>query len=848
MAIYIDGPASHYFNPAIIRKTDQRLHESNLLSSLMIENLQHTPEGTNICNGIPFTADTNLLFSNNSISVSIEEEKAAWIIFLHTTDQQELTYNEHGIISPMKGEGFLGETAAEYTVVYKDGEEITFKIQRRIHIGMFSAIWGENCIQAVPFRKQKPMRAHHEQENKSWGVSQTRVDTRDRGPWTSWLWAWKNPRKEIPISGFTFESPSTAVVISGITFGSVEEHPLRWESRKKACLTLPEGELFNPEIDKEGALAQIKLDLGQIISAQPRLNYPLNNWENSYNNKLPVPQQNELIVEYTAHPKANFHLLGGRVIPAAILPDRGDKGIIRRVKSSEKRVAIKVIDGCSGLPVPVKIHIHGEEGEYLAPLDRHRIPNNAWFEDYSPDFVHAGLHRCTYIDGTTTVDLPLGRIYVEISKGFEIRPIRKTLEITGQSDEIIFTLDKILPWREAGWVTADTHVHFLSPSTALLEGSAEGVNVVNLLASQWGELMTNVGDFDGRTTHGAKDFGGNGEFLVRVGTENRQHIMGHISLLGYNRGIISPLCTGGPDESAIGDPIEVLLTEWGRQCRQQEGLAILPHFPNPRLEGAAAIIDGSIDGIEMTSWGNLYNGINPYSLSDWYRYLNCGYFTPAVGGTDKMSSDTPVGAVRTYAQVKEEFTYDSWKEAVRAGRTFVTYGPLLNFTVDGAGPGSSLNIGSGGKVEVEWEARSVTVPMSRIDLVVNGEIRESLEIDKNSASGHWEINITRSSWLALLVRGNYSDKPEIIAAHSSPIAVNVMNSRFYSELDAVTILEQIEGALAFVETIGTRADEKRYKEMLLVLTGAHRKLHNRMHIEGKFHEHNILTDHDEHHS
>jgi len=28
----------------------------------------------------------------------------------------------------------------------------------------------------------------------------------------------------------------------------------------------------------------------------------------------------------------------------------------------------------------------------------------------------------------------------------------------------------------------------------------------------------------------------------------------------------------------------------------------------------------------------------PYSLSDWYRYLNCGYLVAAVGGTDKMSA------------------------------------------------------------------------------------------------------------------------------------------------------------------------------------------------------------------
>ncbi len=76
--------------------------------------------------------------------------------------------------------------------------------------------------------------------------------------------------------------------------------------------------------------------------------------------------------------------------------------------------------------------------------------------------------------------------------------------------------------------------------------------------------MTNVGDFDGKTTWGSKGAGGDGEHLVRVGTENRQHVLGHISLLGYSGKIIAPMTTGGPDESALGDPIEILLNRVGQ--------------------------------------------------------------------------------------------------------------------------------------------------------------------------------------------------------------------------------------------------------------------------------------------
>jgi hypothetical protein len=82
--------------------------------------------------------------------------------------------------------------------------------------------------------------------------------------------------------------------------------------------------------------------------------------------------------------------------------------------------------------------------------------------------------------------------------------------------------------------------------------------------------MTNVGDFDGKTTWGSKEAGGDGEYLVRVGTENRQHVLGHISLAGYQGQIIAPMTTGGPDESALGDPIEVLLTEGPDNARSKK--------------------------------------------------------------------------------------------------------------------------------------------------------------------------------------------------------------------------------------------------------------------------------------
>jgi len=824
------------------------------ISKQMAEVLDQAPEGSCVSWGIPFEIDRVVMLKDKPVCIELEPVRTEWLVFLHSSDMQPPEYNKHGFISASTGKGHLGEHAADYVVLYEDGQEERVAIRRRRHIGAFQRGWGENCFESVNHIKHRAVRAHHEQLHPVWGRSQVRTATADQGDWINWVYAWKNTCPDKSIVGLRLEPVSGLVILSSLACGQASSLPLRWIPRKKAILKLPESVEFDPELDESGLLEQIQLDLGQVISATPRFSYPNDRWEGSYNNKVPEVLTDEISIEYTAHPDAAFHLWDGQRVAVQTLRDaktgRGAGDILRSVADASQEIIVRTVDKENGKPVAVKLHIHGQSGEYLAPMDRHRIPNPAWFEDYSVDFTHLETHYCSYIPGETRIKVPVGRIYVEVSKGFEIRPVRRIIEVTPGTKEITIEIEKILPWREKGWVSADTHVHFLSPTSAMLEGSGEGVNVVNLLASQWGELMTNVGDFDGKTTWGTKETGGEGEYLVRVGTENRQHVMGHISLLGYEGQMIVPMTTGGPNESALGDPIEVLLTEWARQCKKQKGLVILPHFPNPRAEHAASVVSGDVDGIEMTSWGKLYDGIDPYSLSDWYRYLNCGYTVAAVGGTDKMSAQTAVGTVRTYARTdpEEGFDYGAWMEAVRRGETFVTYGPLLEFTVEGKSMGSRISLGqTGGTVNVHWEVASVTVPVTKVELVVNGEICESSDTNGETASGQWSVKVDRSSWLALLVRGHYSDKPEIIVAHSSPVMVEVEKSEFYAAADAVTILEQIEGAMAYLDTVGTKAEKEAYKRMRLVLESVHRTMHNRMHQMGHFHEHSPVDDHPEHH-
>ena len=255
----------------------------------------------------------------------------------------------------------------------------------------------------------------------------------------------------------------------------------------------------------------------------------------------------------------------------------------------------------------------------------------------------------------------------------------------------------------------------------MLEGQAEGLNLINLLAAQWGDLFTNVGDIP----HGpltSRD----GETMVQMGTENRQHILGHMSLLGARGEPAYPMSAAGPLESYLGDALWNSLADWADACHQGGGLVVTPHYPYPAAEVAVDIVLGKTDAVEfLRDEGQEFT--SPRVLY-WYRVLNCGYRLPLVGGTDKMAASTPVGCNRTYAYLgRQEFTFDNWAKAVRSGNTFITSGPLLFFHADGRMPGEQIALGAaGGTVEVQAEA-TCFVPMHRLEIVYNGRVVASRE-------------------------------------------------------------------------------------------------------------------------
>jgi hypothetical protein len=423
------------------------------------------------------------------------------------------------------------------------------------------------------------------------------------------------------------------------------------------------------------------------------------------------------------------------------------------------------------------------------------------------------------------VELPVGEIYLEMSKGFEYEGVRKKLAISPGQRELNLEISRLTNMRQQGWVCADTHVHFLSPTTAILEGQAEGLNLINLLAAQWGDLFSNVGDL----SHGPLT-SHDGEMMVWVGTENRQHILGHLGLLGGHGRPVYPMSASGPEESYIGGPLWNSLAEWADACRKREGLVVAVHFPYPTAELAADIVLGKIDAVEL--WPvNMTEHFNNLRFQDYYRYLNCGYRLPIVGGTDKMGAWTPPGSNRGYAYLgQEEFSFANWAKAVRSGNTFMTSGPLLLFQAEGKVPGSEIKLGTGGAtIEVQAEVNSF-VPIHRLEVVLNGRVvasrEESAGIRKLTLKE--KVKVPGSCWLAARCASRFSGVMQT-AAHTSPVYVEVAGQELFSEPVAAYLMTLIDGAETWAQNLATQPDPHRFAQVLKTFTDARERLHRRMH-------------------
>jgi hypothetical protein len=275
--------------------------------------------------------------------------------------------------------------------------------------------------------------------------------------------------------------------------------------------------------------------------------------------------------------------------------------------------------------------------------------------------------------------------------------------------------------------------------------------------------------------------------IINHGQEFHTSAWGHLGLLGLGDHILLPGYAAYANTAAASlyPPNATILD----LAHAQGGIAGYVHpfdsVPDPfdaeqplTHEIPVDVALGKVDYYEAVGFN-----VDPFATQAvWYRLLNCGFRIPTGAGTDAMTNYAslrgPVGLNRVYVKTPAPLDHRRFLEALAAGRTFATNGPLLGFTLGDNEIGDTIELPAGShQLEVRASLRSI-VPLDHFEVVGNGEVVASLPLDDGgtSASVSQKIKIARSGWY--LVRAWNSEATHPVRdylpfATTSPIYVTV---------------------------------------------------------------------------
>jgi hypothetical protein len=446
---------------------------------------------------------------------------------------------------------------------------------------------------------------------------------------------------------------------------------------------------------------------------------------------------------------------------------------------------------------------------------------------------------------------------IEIEKGPEYQRVNEVINLPPGKLALRFELTRLIDPSQDRWYAGALVKTPLSPHDMLLEGSAEGLRIVDLLAYERESALDGRDHWKSRSdpyvrtkpASGVADHGGErgGETetlidhpnllafsgqhpclespacIVACNTLNSHSALGSLALLNCHR-IVFPLRFGrsGNERSAYHRPDNWALADWCDQCHRKGGVVIgldLRWWADAQHswssgEGLADLILGKIDGV----------GMRHHIAGDadwWYTLLSLGLRAPIVDA----DMFRPVGCDRTYARMEpgQNCSYATWIEAIRAGRTVVSSGPYLTLQVNGMDPGAVVDLaGPSAAVAIEIVVQSRD-ELDQLELIHDGKV---VMAERVRHSGIWhakltaEFAITHSGWLAARCTGERMEAGHrYVRAHTSPVYVRVDQRPPPVDPDAVrTVSELLGRTMAWVENEAdcpTSKDRERLADVFL---------------------------------
>ena len=397
--------------------------------------------------------------------------------------------------------------------------------------------------------------------------------------------------------------------------------------------------------------------------------------------------------------------------------------------------------------------------------------------------ITAGLVHF-YARGEAELEAPAGHYELRALRGPEYRIFQHEFDVhAGAVETVEVRLERWTNTAARGWYSGENHIHanygygswYVTPATLFDQCEGEDLRVSNLVvANSDGEGVFDREFFSGRP-HALSTPGR----IIYWNQEFRSTLWGHMTLFNLTR-LVEPIFTGFRDTT---NPFDVPTNaEIAARTSAQHGVTSYTHptnhadvFQHPySAKGLPVDVAlGRIDTIDVMG------GVYETSLPVWYHVLNCGFRIPAAAGTDSFLNrvrSAPPGFGRVYVHLEGGLDYAAWIAGLKAGRSFVSNGPVLEFSADGKSAGDTLALRSKGSVRIRGSAQS-QFPLRSVELISNGNVAAHaiLSADKLTATLEQDVVIDRSGWLALRASGGPAQywQGGNRGAHTNPIYVAV---------------------------------------------------------------------------
>ncbi|MBI1177054.1 hypothetical protein GC207_06395 [bacterium] len=419
-------------------------------------------------------------------------------------------------------------------------------------------------------------------------------------------------------------------------------------------------------------------------------------------------------------------------------------------------------------PMPARIHLAGPDGKPVKSANG--LP--FWNDHVSS----MGEARFDVAPGSYSVIIERGPEWSSESSTVDILPNQK-------SDEVSISLTHLADLPAEGWWPGETHIHRPIEQAEVLM-RAEDLHFGQFI-TWWNKRNPWTNNLPSSLV---KRFDGNRFASILGGEDERDGG----ALMFFNLDL--------PIDITAGEEFYPSSLVYARQVKQAGGWIdiekpfwwAVPMWIANGIGDSIGIANNHMyrTGVYPNeAWGrprDLKKYPGPQGNGFWtqdiyYHLLNCGIRIPPSAGAASGVLPNPVGYNRVYVQIDGEPDVEKWFAGLKAGRVFVSNGPLLRVKANREWPGHVFK-SPGKSLEVELSGKlDSRDPIDRIELVHNGRV-ERIQFPGS-------VTLRESGWF--LVRAITTLTNTLRFASTGP---------FYVELDGGRLApEQAQSAQFFVQ-------------------------------------------------